>query len=77
MLVTECKVRVSLARRNVISAESDLKKIDEEIAEAEKDEHHLETRVRMKMDEKHKLELAGYCLGEPLDLHLSTGPHTC
>jgi len=48
---------VNSTRRNVISAESDLKKIDEEIAEAEKDEHHLETRVRMKMDEKHKLEI--------------------
>jgi chromosome segregation ATPase len=48
---------VNSSRRNVVQAESDLRRVDEEIVEAEKEEHRLETKVRLMMDEKHKLEL--------------------
>lgn len=42
--------------RNINSEEADLKKVAQDVEEAEKDEERLEKRVRQKMEEKRKLE---------------------
>jgi chromosome segregation ATPase len=48
---------VNNSKRNVLNGESELRKVEEDITKAEKDEHEKEAKVRMKMEEKHKLEV--------------------
>merc|ERR1712187_267942 len=55
---------VASAQRNIQSEEADLKKIEQDVADAEKDEERLEKRMRKMMDEKRKLE-------EKLELELA------
>lgn len=47
---------VNASQRGILSAEADLRQVEDDIQEAEKEEHRLEARVRQKMDEKRKLE---------------------